>query len=205
MPKMAKDAAGKEIEVDDDDTMPDDDTDLVDADGLKDPPAYVAPSQDEWDRTTAALKKANNQARKLRQARRDGASNDSVTGVPGTAAENAAAILKATNDAVVAASKKWMPKLVASAARVSLVAAGLVGSPDRLLKMIDHDDLEVDDDGEVSGLDEQVAELKAEYPELFSKKVTKTGSVNGGRRTSSGDGKKKSSADIIAERYGVNA
>jgi Phage minor structural protein GP20 len=204
MPKMAKDAAGKEIEVDDDDTMPDDDTDLQDADALKDPPAYVAPSADEWTRTTAALKKANNQARKLRQARRDDVSNV-ITGVTGAAVDNAAAILKATNDAVAATSKKWMPKLVASAARASLVAAGLVGSPDRLLKMLDHDDLEVDDDGEVSGLDEQVADMKAEYPEVFTKKPVKIASVNGGRRTSSGDSKKKSSADIIAERYGANA
>lgn len=199
---MAKDASGKENDVDDDDNMPDTDEDLVDADALKDPPAYVAPSQDEWDRTTAALKKANNQARKLRQARRDDISNITA-GVTGSTADNAAAILKATNDATAAATKKWMPKLVASAARVALVAAGLTGSPDRFLKMLDHDDLEVDDDGEVSGLDEQVADMKTEYPELFAKKPTKNSRIDGGRRTSvSGDGKKKkSSAQIIQDRY----
>lgn len=203
-------AVDKVDEVEDpDDNMPDDDKDLQDAEELRDPPAYVAPSADEWTRTTEALKKANNQARKLRQEKRaatkDAVSNV-VTGVTGAAVDNAAAIAKAVAEATSAESKKWAPRIVASAAKAALVAAGLTGAPDRMLKMIDHEDLDIDDDGEVSGLDEQIAELKTDYPELFTAKFTKKGTrIDGSRRTAAGDGKRKSSADVIAERYGASA
>lgn len=206
---MAKDADGNEIVVNDDDNnMPDDDTDLQDADDLKDPPAFVAPSQEEWTRTTDALKKANNQARKLRQEKRaalanPAAVNNGTAASTGTAADIATAVAKGVADATTASEKKWKPRIVTSAAKTALVEAGLVGSPDRLLKMLDHDDIDVDEDGEVSGLDDQIADLKADYPELFTKKIVKT-SVDGGRRTVVGGSAKKSSADLIAERFGAS-
>jgi hypothetical protein len=199
-------ANDKTDDVDPDDNMPDDDKDLQDAEALRDPPPYVAPSADEWERTTAALKKANNQARKLRQEKRSATTAAGKTPEEGTgsAADNAAAIAKAVADATSAASKKWAPRIVASAAKAALVAAGLTGAPDRVLKMIDHDD-DIDDDGEVSGLDEQIAELKADYPELFAAKTKKPAKIDASRRTAAGSGKKKSSAEIIQERFAASA
>lgn len=193
-----------------DDNMPDDDKDLQDLEDLKDPPAYVAPSKDEWDRTTAALKKANNQARKLRQDKRAALahpSDNTSAGATGSAAENAAAVAAARAEGTSASDAKWKPKVIANAAKAALVAAGLTGSPDRMIRMLDHEDLDVGDDGAVDGLDEQIAELKTEYPDLFKTvKTTKTKtSVNGGRQSVSEGGKKKSSAELIAERFGANA
>jgi hypothetical protein len=54
----------------------------------------------------------------------------------------------------------------------------------RALKLMDTDDVEVDDDGEVIGLDDAIDELKSEFPELFGKgaprrQVKRPGNVNG--------------------------
>jgi hypothetical protein len=39
----------------------------------------------------------------------------------------------------------------------------------RALKLMDVEDVEIDDDGEVLGLEDAIDELKAEFPELFAK------------------------------------
>ena len=53
-----------------------------------------------------------------------------------------------------------------SAAKAALLTAG-AEKPERLLRLIDHDDLDVTDNGDVHGLDEEVERLREEYPELF--------------------------------------
>jgi hypothetical protein len=69
---------------------------------------------------------------------------------------------KTTRKRKASRSRSW--------AKLALKEAGLQGTPDKLLKLIDTDDIEVDEDGEVDGLTEQIDELKKDFPELFAKK-----------------------------------
>lgn len=60
----------------------------------------------------------------------------------------------------------------------------------RMLKLLDLDEIHVDTDGEVDGLTDQIAELKADFPEFFKrtrmkeavKEVADTKTVGGGRK-----------------------
>lgn len=79
------------------------------------------------------------------------------------------------DEAEAKAEEKWKPAFVKTAARSALEKAGLIGKPDRLLRLLDMDDLEVDIDeesGEVSidGLDDAVAGIRTDYPALFRKR-----------------------------------
>lgn len=112
---------------------------------------------------------------------------------------------KGTTDTAEAdkqAEAKYKPILVKQAARGALIEAGLIVAKGKeqtaigkALKLIDMDEVELDEDGEVEGLDEQIQELKESFPELFVKK--------GGRRIAGEErgrapGSAKSSADALA-------
>src|SRR3546814_20902855 len=60
----------------------------------------------------------------------------------------------------------------------------------RILKLLDLDSLEVDDDG-VAGLDEQVQELKRDFPEFFKRTRMKEAAEKVADRTTAGGGAKK--------------
>jgi hypothetical protein len=82
--------------------------------------------------------------------------------------------VKAVEEARAEAESRFKPMIVGKAARLGLVAAGL--APDtsedrmkRLLKMIDMSDVDLDEDGEVSGLEDQIDQIKESLPELFRK------------------------------------
>lgn len=68
-----------------------------------------------------------------------------------------------------AAAEKFRGMVVGSAARAALISEGVPKeSVNRLTKLLDLDEIEVDDDGQVTGgLDEQLAALKEELPQLF--------------------------------------
>lgn len=78
------------------------------------------------------------------------------------------------------ARDKYVPLLAQLEATNALRAAGFNGSKareERLLRMIDPTQLDViveDDEFEIQGLDEQVAELVDEFPELFTKREART-------------------------------
>lgn len=97
------------------------------------------------------------------------------------------------DDAEEKAAAKWKPKVVNSAARAAFMEAG-ADRPERLLKLLDHDELDVSDDGEVEGLDEEVDRLKEEYPELFTKPKRAGRRVETGDRSGGSSTKKKLSA-----------
>jgi hypothetical protein len=82
-------------------------------------------------------------------------------------------------DAEEKAAAKWKPRVVNSAARAAFLEAG-AERPERLLKLLDLDELDVTEKGNVEGLEEEVDRLKEEYPELFSKRRS-------GRRVETGD------------------
>jgi hypothetical protein len=72
---------------------------------------------------------------------------------------------EAAESAQKAADAKYKP----ISARAALLEAGV--KPARVkgaLKLLDLDEIEIDEDGEVIGLDAQVATLKDEWPELFA-------------------------------------
>lgn len=77
----------------------------------------------------------------------------------------------------------------------------------RMLKLLDLDSVEVDSDGEVDGLKEQIDELKKDFPEFFkrqrmkdaAKEVADTAAVGGGKKKVAPQAEAKDWASTIAE------
>lgn len=66
------------------------------------------------------------------------------------------------------ASNKYKPALVKNYIEKELVSAGVKpGKVARLVRLMDIEDISVDNDFNVVGVEEQIDELKEEYPELF--------------------------------------
>ena len=151
---------------------------------------WTAPTKDEWERTQKALAKANGEAKTRREElatlRKQG--EDAST--------------TASREAAEAAEKKFKPVAVRSAAKSALLEAGLQGAtPERvakLVRMLDIDALEIDDDGEVSGLTDQVAAVKKDYPELFTAQKQKPPHISGSDRTPSNGHRPMRSSDLLA-------
>lgn len=139
---------------------------------------YKPPSKDEWARTQAALKKANDDAKKHRlrnkeleeKARGDETDHE-----------------KALREAREEGEKRYRTPLVRTAVRGALVEAGALAflqdekDPkaedavkkgesrlSRLMKLVDLDALDVDEDGSVSGLEAAVADVIRDFPDLFA-------------------------------------
>lgn len=97
---------------------------------------------------------------------------------------------------------KFKKLFVNTAAKSALTEAGLSTGTDRFLKLIDFDSVEVDEDGTITGLDDQIAELKDEFAELLTPKEapkkTAVKSDGAGRRETPVT--PKSSAQLLAER-----
>jgi hypothetical protein len=75
---------------------------------------------------------------------------------------------KAIREAVEAERSANAPRLIRSEAKIAFL--GAKARPDRvaaLTKFLDNDKLAVDDEGNVTGLDSQVAQLTKDYPEFF--------------------------------------
>lgn len=87
-----------------------------------------------------------------------------------------------------------------NAAKSALVEAGLTTGTDRFLKMLDLSEVEVDESGKISGLDDQIEDLKEDFKDLFAAPVKKTPvkADAAGRREA--PAVKKSSAELHAER-----
>lgn len=85
---------------------------------------------------------------------------------------------KLEREAEERAQAKYKPIAVRSAVNAALADAHFQGSPARAHKLIDMDAIDVDQgaDGtlEVVGLEAQIAELQAEYPELFQEAKSAT-------------------------------
>lgn len=193
---MATEKTGAETSTDttdDDDldtTLGDHDESDTDDEGTGDGESeYTPPTHDEWDRTQKALAKANAEAKKWRLKARELEK--------AKAGDGEAASQQATD--------KYRPVLVKQAAKAALLEAGLVDpTPERVkkvLRLIDQDGVDIDEDGEVAGLDDQVEELKADYPEFFTKpeeQRRRVPRVNGSNRTAGAPKDKSSAARISA-------
>ena len=185
----------------DDDDDDDDDDDKGGKDGKKGDDKnkkYEPPSEDEWKRTQAALTRANTEAKRHRLKAKE-------LSKPKEGEDEK--VKQAAEDA----EKRFKPVAIRSAAKAGFLEAGLNdASPERvkkLLRLIDMDDVDVDDDGDVVGLDTQIDGIKADYPELFrpadgqrkrAPKLDASGKPRGGD-----NGKAKSIGEKIAADLGV--
>lgn len=139
-------------------------------------PEPGVPSAAEWERTRAALAKANEEAKRhrleLKQLKAD-AAKAAKEGEDAAAKE----LREAKEAAAAEVEARYKPLLVNQAAGAALVAAraavtGKDGKVDpgklaKLLRLVNLDEVDVADDGAITGLDDQVAQIKADYPVLF--------------------------------------
>lgn len=100
------------------------------------------------------------------------------------------------------ANDKFKTLFIESAAKTALVEAGVTTGTDRFLKMLDLSSVDVDDSGAISGLEDQIADLKEDFKDIFAPKATKrpAAKVDGSRREV--PSVPKSSADLLASRLG---
>lgn len=180
---------------------------------------WTPPSKEEWERTTEALSKGNNEAKKWRlraqgkddkwsvpgwqKPDEDEGADDEGGKKPAPPKVNAEQVRREAEEETRA---KIKPGLVAAAARDALRDAGLVvpAGKDksdqafkRALRLIDLGEIEVDEDGSVSGVDDQVRAVKRDYPELFAKKGGKAVDAGAGSNGDPGT-KTTTSANRIA-------
>lgn len=64
---------------------------------------------------------------------------------------------------------KWKSRALKAEAKSNLERQG-IKDPERILKYINLDGVDFDEDGAVTGLDDKVNEVKADFPELFDAK-----------------------------------
>lgn len=140
---------------------------------------YTPPSKAEWARVQAALGDANKEAKKFRLELREFRRQQQEEKRKGET-EREAEVREAREKAAADAEARYKPLLVRVAARDALIDAGAVladaaGKPsasrlNRILRLLDLAELEVADDGRVSGLDAQVQQVKKDAPEFFAER-----------------------------------
>ncbi|WP_030344774.1 hypothetical protein [Streptomyces sp. NRRL S-1022] len=171
---------------------------------------FKPPSKDEWARTQAALKKANEDAKRHRLRNKELEEK-----ARGDETEHEKALREAREEG----EKRYRTPLVRTAVRGALVEAGALAflqdekDPNaetardkgesrlkRLLKLVDLDGLDVDEDGAVSGLDAAIAELTRDYPELFAVPERKPKPRPTGAPRPAAPNKPRSTAEIHAAK-----
>jgi hypothetical protein len=97
---------------------------------------------------------------------------------------------------------------VKQAARSALVEAGFSGEVSaRTMGLLNLDELDVDEDGEILGLDEAIEELKEDLPQLFKRSRNTSGTKGGTGRKLDGGNKREAKAaksylDLVSEQLG---
>jgi len=144
---------------------------------------------EEFERTKQALAKANKEAKKHRleaKKLREQSESDSER-----------AKREAAEEAEHRAVERYKKPLIKAEARALLLESGLSSNPERFLKMIDIEEVDIDDDtGEITGVAEQIKEIKKEFPEVFNAKKSAPKIDSGDKKPH--ERKPKSSAEKIA-------
>jgi hypothetical protein len=171
---------------------------------------YAPPSKAEWARIQAALKKANDDAKRHRLRNREledqGRANE-------TEHEKALRLAREEGE------KRFREPLVKTAARGALIEAGALSfiaeekDPEsreakekgdsrltRLLKLLDTDGLDIDEQGSVTGLEAAVDDLRRDYPELFAAPKKRVTVRPTGAPRPAAEVKPKTTAEIHAAR-----
>lgn len=200
--------ADDEGRKDEDDTGTDEDEDP--------PEPYEPPDQETWGKVNESLNKANNEAKKwrLRATGKDPKWKprpaDKDDDKPADKDDDKAPkvdVAAERRKAEEETAARYKAPLVRTASRSAFEEAGLVlpagrdkrdAAFARAMRLLDMDEVDVDDDGTVSGLDDQVRQIKRDYPELFAKKGARTVDAGAGSGGNGSAGGEKTSADRIA-------
>ncbi|MGW5175897.1 hypothetical protein ACWERY_16235 [Streptomyces sp. NPDC004082] len=200
--------------VDDPDAEPDsDDAPKPKPPAKKDDPEpgdFKPPSETEWKKTQAALKKANDDAKRHRLRNKE--LEDKARG---DETEHEKALREAREEG----EKRYRTPLVRTAVRGALVEAGALAflqderDPKsqeattkgesrlaRLMKLVDLDALDVDEDGSVSGLESAVDDVIKDFPDLFATAPRKAKARPTGAPKPAAVEKPKSTAEIHAAK-----
>lgn len=143
---------------------------------------------DEIAQLKVALHKANEQAKRMRLRAKDQPPPDA------DADETLAAERKARTDD----ADRYRRLIAAAQVRADLATAG-VSKPERLVRMVDLGEIQINDDGTVTGIAEQLAALKKDFPELFIHARSGTDLRGGEPRREAPAPEKISSAEQIAK------
>lgn len=154
------------------------------------PEPWKPPTEAEWKRTQAALKKSNDEGKKHRLRNRE---------LEDAARANETDHEKALREAREEGEKKYREPMKKSGVRAALAEAGFT-APDRLMKLIDWDAITVDDDGDLIGAEAEVDRVKSEYPELLPQEKPKPKARPTGAPKPAAVDKPKSTAEIHAAR-----
>lgn len=151
---------------------------------------YVPPSKTEWAKAQAALKKANDDAKRHRlrnkeleeKARGDETDHE-----------------KALREAREEGEKRYREPMKRSGMKAALIEAGFA-SPDRLMKLVDWEALSVDDEGDLLGVEAEVDRMRSDYPEFVQQEKPKPKVRPTGAPRPAAVDKPKSTAEIHAAR-----
>lgn len=101
-----------------------------------------------------------------------------------TAAEKALAAKDTESTDTSETDSKFKELYLKSAAKSALAEAGITTGTDRFVKMLDLSSVEVDESGKISGLEDQIADLKEDFADVLAPKpVRKTvGNTDGARK-----------------------
>lgn len=154
------------------------------------PEDYAPPSKDEWARTQAALRKANDDAKRHRLRNKELEEK-----ARGDETEHEKALREAREEG----EKRFREPMKKAGVRAALAEAGFM-APDRLMKLIDWDAVSVDDDGDLVGVETEVDRVKNEYPELLPQEKPKPKARPTGAPRPPAVEKPKSTAEIHAAR-----
>jgi hypothetical protein len=154
------------------------------------PDDFKPPSKDEWARTQAALKKANDDAKRHRLRNKELEEK-----ARGDETEHEKALREAREEG----EKRFREPMKKAGVRAALAEAGFA-APDRLLKLIDWDAVSVDDEGDLLGVEAEVDRIKGDYPELLPQDKPKAKARPTGAPKPAAVEKPKSTAEIHAAR-----
>jgi len=151
--KSPRDEDDDEPELEVDEPEPEENTDDEDK-------TETVVSSEEFARMQEALKKANNEAKKHRLKVRELKAK--------TESDNE----KVVREAIEASTNKLYNQLKRSSIREHLTGLGVQrNAAERLVKLVDLDELDVTDSGEVLGVPDAVKSIRSDFPDLFKKKL----------------------------------
>lgn len=165
-PAGKKPAADADLDDDDDDSA---DDDAADDTAAAKKPAGQTYTEDDVAKLKASLTAARKESRDAKAALRKGLADAKTTQKAGSDDDTVAA---AKEEATAAAVAKFKPVAVRAAAKAAFLEANFQNPTDarvsRLVRNLDMDAIEIDEDGVISGLDEQVEALVEEFEEMFT-------------------------------------
>ncbi len=137
---------------------------------------WTPPTQAEWLAHQAKLKKANAS---------DAARRKRIEELEKNGETEADAKIREAVEKVTKTERERANNIaISKGLKAALAEAGYTGDVILARRLVDLDALEVDDDGEVAGLDEQIKALKKEFPEKFRRNGA--ASIDAGDRVNRG-------------------